>query len=221
MIAVICGHYYHIIKFQEVILLMAIIGIFFGSDTGNTENIAKMIQKQLGKDVADVHDIAKSSKEDLEAYDILLLGIPTWYYGEAQCDWDDFFPTLEEIDLTANWLRCGCGDQEDYAEYFCDALGTIRDIIEPRGATIVGHWPTAGYHFEASKGLADDDHFVGLAIDEDRQPELTNERVEKWVKQVSEELHLEEIKTPDDCAAQSLSCAALIDKAIKLIATSF
>jgi flavodoxin I len=58
--------HYHIIKFQEVILLMAIIGIFFGSDTGNTENIAKMIQKQLGKDVADVHDIAKSSKEDLE-----------------------------------------------------------------------------------------------------------------------------------------------------------
>ena len=88
----------------------------------------------------------------------------------------------------------GCGDQEDYAEYFCDALGTIRDIIEPRGATIVGHWPTAGYHFEASKGLADEDHFVGLAIDEDRQPELTNERVEKWVKQVAEELHLEEIK---------------------------
>ena len=153
---------------------MAITGIFFGSDTGNTENIAKMIQKQLGKDVADVHDIAKSSKEDLEAYDILLLGIPTWYYGEAQCDWDDFFPTLEEID-------------------FCDALGTIRDIIEPRGATIVGHWPTAGYHFEASKGLADDDHFVGLAIDEDRQPELTAERVEKWVKQISEELHLDEI----------------------------
>ena len=78
---------------------MAIIGIFFGSDTGNTENIAKNIQKQLGKDVADVHDIAKSSKEDLEGYDILLLGIPTWYYGEAQCDWDDFFPTLEEVDF--------------------------------------------------------------------------------------------------------------------------
>ena len=46
---------------------MAIIGIFFGSDTGNTENIAKMIQKQLGKDVADVHDIAKSSKSRSES----------------------------------------------------------------------------------------------------------------------------------------------------------
>lgn len=85
---------------------MAITGIFFGSDTGNTENIAKMIQKQLGKDVADVHDIAKSSKEDLEAYDILLLGIPTWYYGEAQCDWDDFFPLSKRLISTANWLRC-------------------------------------------------------------------------------------------------------------------
>ncbi len=92
---------------------MAITGIFFGSDTGNTENIAKMIQKQLGKDVADVHDIAKSSKEDLEAYDILLLGIPTWYYGEAQCDWDDFFPTLEEIDFNGKLVALfGCGDRK-------------------------------------------------------------------------------------------------------------
>ena len=62
---------------------MATVGIFFGSDTGNTENIAKMIQKQLGKDVAEVHDIAKSSKEDLEGFDILLIGIPTWYYGDV------------------------------------------------------------------------------------------------------------------------------------------
>jgi flavodoxin I len=163
---------------------MAVVGIFFGSDTGNTENIAKMIQKQLGKDVADVQDIAKSSKEDLEKYDILLIGIPTWYYGEAQCDWDDFFPTLEEIDFEGKLVALfGCGDQEDYAEYFCDAMGTVRDIIEPRGAVIV----------EASKGMADDKHFIGLAIDEDRQPELTNERVDAWVKQISEELSLAEI----------------------------
>ncbi|OQV65012.1 flavodoxin FldA [Serratia nematodiphila DZ0503SBS1] len=177
---------------------MATVGIFFGSDTGNTENIAKMIQKilqkQFGDDVSEVHDIAKSSKEDLEGFDILLLGIPTWYYGEAQCDWDDFFPTLEEVDFNGKLVALfGCGDQEDYAEYFCDAMGTIRDIIEPRGAAIVGHWPTKGYHFEASKGLADDNHFIGLAIDEDRQPELTNERVDAWVKQIVEELSLADI----------------------------
>lgn len=58
---------------------------------------------------------------------------------------------------------------------------------------IVGHWPTEGYYFEASKGLADDNHFIGLAIDEDRQPELTSERVTTWVKQISDELNLKEL----------------------------
>ena len=46
---------------------MAVVGLFYGSDTGNTENISKMIQKDLGADLVDVRDIAKSSKEDIEA----------------------------------------------------------------------------------------------------------------------------------------------------------
>ncbi|MFC1507718.1 flavodoxin FldA [Pseudomonadota bacterium] len=173
---------------------MASVGIFFGSDTGNTEAVAKMIQKQLGKNLVEVKDIAKSSKEDIDNFDLLLLGIPTWYYGEAQCDWDDFFPELEGIDFSTKLVAIfGCGDQEDYAEYFCDAMGTVRDIVEARGGTIVGHFPTDGFEFEASKALVDDKTFIGLCIDEDRQPELTEERVDKWVKQVYEEMCLAEL----------------------------
>ncbi|MGS0729198.1 flavodoxin FldA, partial [Shewanella sp. 0m-11] len=48
--------------------------------------------------------------------------------------------------------------------------------------------------FEESKGLADDKHFVGLGIDEDRQPELTEERVDAWVKQIYEEMCLAELE---------------------------
>ena len=88
----------------------------------------------------------------------------------------------------------GCGDQEDYAEYFLDAMGTLRDIIEARGAIIMGHWPTEGYHFEASKALVDDQHFVGLGIDEDRQPELTEGRVQAWCKQLVDEMCLAELQ---------------------------
>ncbi len=36
--------------------------------------------------------------------------------------------------------------------------------------------------------------FVGLCIDEDRQPELTDERVESWVKQIYEEMCLAELE---------------------------
>ena len=46
---------------------MAIVGLFFGSDTGNTEAISKMIQKKLGKKLVDVKDIAKSTKKKLQS----------------------------------------------------------------------------------------------------------------------------------------------------------
>jgi len=173
---------------------MASVGIFFGSDTGNTEAVAQMIQKELGKQLIDVFDIAKSSKEDIASYDLLMFGIPTWYYGEAQCDWDDFFPELEEIDFNNKLIAIfGCGDQEDYAEYFLDAMGTVRDIVEARGGIIIGRWSTEGYEFEASRALVDDDHFVGLGIDEDRQPELTKERVVAWCAQIRDEMMLDEL----------------------------
>ncbi|CAD6511353.1 flavodoxin FldA [Candidatus Profftia tarda] len=173
---------------------MELVGIFFGSDTGNTENIANLIQKKLGKDIAAIHDIAKSNKEDIETFNMLVFGIPTWYYGEAQCDWDDFFPSLSKIDFNGKLVAIfGSGDQEDYGEYFCDAMGILYKLIKPMGATIVGHWPVSGYYFERSKALFDETNFVGLAIDEDRQPALTTARVDAWVKQISKEMRLFEI----------------------------
>lgn len=167
------------------------VGIFFGSDTGNTEKVAQEIQQILGTQHADLFDIAKSAKEEIEKYDYLLFGIPTWYYGESQCDWDDFFPSLESVDFSGKTVAIfGCGDQEDYGEYFCDAMGTLKDIIEPKGAKIVGYWPTEGYYFEQSKAVVNKTHFVGLAIDEDRQAELTQERIATWTKQIIAEMGL-------------------------------
>ncbi|MFT5814148.1 MAG: flavodoxin I [Psychroserpens sp.] len=174
---------------------MAIVGLFFGSDTGNTESVGKMIQKKLGNKFVDVKDIAKSTKEEIAEFDILILGIPTWYYGENQCDWDDFLPELEEIDFTDKLVAIfGLGDQEDYAEYFCDAMEPLRDIVESKGAIVVGNWSTESYEFEASKALIDDKTFIGLCIDEDRQPELTDERIDTWVKQIYDELCLAELE---------------------------
>ncbi|WP_108650272.1 flavodoxin FldA [Dongshaea marina] len=170
---------------------MAKIGLFFGSDTGNTEAVAELIQKEFDDSVVEIHDIAKSTKADIEQFDTLIFGIPTWYYGEAQADWDDFFPELENIDFTGKTAAIfGCGDQEDYAEYFLDAMGTLRDIIEPRGAKIVGHWSTDSYEFEESKAKISDDMFVGLGIDEDRQPELTQSRITSWCTQLKQEMGL-------------------------------
>ena len=156
--------------------MTAVVGLFFGSDTGNTEKVANKIRDTLGADLVDIYDVAKATQEDLLKYDFLIFGCPTWYTGELQAKIVALF---------------GCGDQEDYSEYFVDAMGILKDLVQELGGTIVGNWPTAGYNFESYKALVDDDHFVGLAIDEDRQYELTDERIKKWCAQLKEEMALD------------------------------
>ena len=84
---------------------MAITGIFSAA-TPVIPKISQNDSKQLGKDVADVHDIAKSSKEDLEAYDILLLGIPTGITAKRSVTGMTSSRLSKRLISMANWLRC-------------------------------------------------------------------------------------------------------------------
>ncbi|XBC39006.1 MAG: flavodoxin FldA [Buchnera aphidicola (Nurudea shiraii)] len=170
------------------------IGIFFGSDTGNTEKIAKYIQSEFGKHISNVHDIADSKREDIERYSVILLGTSTWYYGELQCDWDDFSSILKKTDFSKKTVAFfGCGDQEDYSEYFCDGIGILFNMIKTSHIHFVGKWPIQGYCFENSKALYDNQQFLGLIIDEDRQPEKSKKRVNTWVQQLKRELQNKKI----------------------------
>ncbi|WP_343153991.1 flavodoxin FldA [Buchnera aphidicola] len=161
------------------------IGIFFGSDTGNTEKIAKKMHQEIGKNNSVLYDISNSSKKDIESFNNLIFGIPTWYYGEVQCDWDDFLPILKKINfLNKKIALFGCGDQEDYSEYFCDALSVVYKIIKQNKAQIIGEWSTKGYDFTTSKALLNKDYFIGLTLDEDRQSDQTKDRIKKWIKNI-------------------------------------
>lgn len=164
---------------------MAAIGLFYGSDTGNTENVAKKIQAKFGEELVDIYDIAKSGKNDMEQYDYLIIGTPTWYTGELQSDWESFMPTLKSMDLSGKKIALfGLGDQEDYSEYYLDGMGIMKETLLDMGVSLCGLWPKDGYTFESTKCLMDSDHFAGLALDEDRQPELTDSRVDAWCDQV-------------------------------------
>jgi hypothetical protein len=70
---------------------MANIGIFFGTDTGKTRKIAKMIHKQLGELADAPVNINRTTLDDFMAYPVLLLGTPTLGDGqlpglEAGCE---------------------------------------------------------------------------------------------------------------------------------------
>lgn len=166
------------------------IGLFYGTDTGNTERVADLIKQEIGADMVDLHDVVSAKAEDFANYSKLILGQPTWYYGERQSSWDDFWEDFKSIDFTGKKVALfGLGDQADYAEYFVDAIGMMHDVVLENGGEPVGYWPTDGYEYDESKGVTEDgEFFYGLAIDEDQQPEKTDERVKEWVAQLREEM---------------------------------
>ena len=168
------------------------IGMFYGSTTGNTESVAELIAEEIGFERIHRIDIAADGLDCLSDYQNIILGIPTWDYGELQEDWADLWSLLDNVELQGK--RCalfGLGDQIGYGEWFLDAMGLLHDRMKEQGAEMVGYWPVDGYKFDASKALnADGSMFVGLAIDEDCQHGETAERVEKWCVQVVDEFSL-------------------------------
>ena len=117
-------------------------------------------------------------------------GMPTWYDGELQGDWETFLPKFEEIDFKGKKVAFfGLGDQYGYSFYFCDALGIFYTIALKNGAEIHGKWPTDGYEYDACKAEIDG-VLVGLCIDIDNEDDLTEGRLEKWIPEVLEGFNL-------------------------------
>lgn len=170
---------------------MAEIGLFFGTTTGKTEGVAQMIRAEFGgENVVAIHDIADASASDFDKYQYLIIGCPTWDIGELQSDWDGFYEELDNIDFTGKKVAYfGTGDQIGYAENFQDAMGILEEKISSLGGKTVGYWSTDGYEYEASKAERNG-KFVGLAIDEDNQSELTEARIKQWVSQLKTEFGL-------------------------------
>ena len=167
---------------------MTKIGLFFGTQTGNTETIAETIQKVFGGDsVVTLHNVADVDLADFNNYSNIIIGCPTWNVGELQADWEGLYDELDDIDFSGKKVAYfGAGDQIGYADNFQDAIGILEEKISELGGTTVGYWSTEGYDFSESKALKNG-KFVGLALDEDNQSELTDKRINTWVTQLKRE----------------------------------
>lgn len=170
---------------------MAKIGLFYGTETGKTEIVAEMIQQEFGgNDVIDLMDIGNAEPADFERYNQIIIGCPTWNIGELQRDWEGFYDELDQINFQGKKIAYfGTGDQIGYADNFQDAMGILEEKITSLGGKTVGYWPNSGYDFNDSKAMRNG-KFVGLAIDEDNQSELTASRVKAWVAQLKSEFSI-------------------------------
>ena len=162
------------------------IGLFYGSSTCYTEMAAEKIRDFIGEELVTLHNLKDDAVALMEQYDMLILGIPTWDFGELQEDWEAQWQAIPALNLRGKVVALyGMGDQLGYGEWFLDALGMLHDLLTPMGVQFVGYWPVEGYEFTSPKPLtADGTQFVGLALDDVNQFEESDERIAQWCEQI-------------------------------------
>lgn len=173
------------------------IAIFYGSTTCYTEMTAEKLKVLLESDPAlptnssvSLHNVKQHPLQRMQDYDVLVLGISTWDFGELQEDWEAHWDDIAGVNLDGKIVAIfGMGDQIGYTEWFVDAMGMLSDAIAGQHCQRIGFWSTEGYQFEKSKALTPDgEWFVGLALDEENQYDQTDSRLLQWSTQLLAEI---------------------------------
>lgn len=166
------------------------VGLFYGSSTCYTEMAAEKIRDFLGAELVTLHNVKDDPLVLMQNYAVLIMGIPTWDFGELQEDWETRWTEFDGLDLSGKIVALyGLGDQLGYSEWFLDALGLLHDKLADKGVRFIGYWPTSGYQFTSAKPLiACGSQFCGLALDEVNQYELSESRLLQWCEQLLNQL---------------------------------
>lgn len=162
------------------------IALIYSFNTNKTSQAAKKIGEELGDTVAHVN-VEKITEKEFLSYDKMILGVATWFDGELPNYWDEFVPALEDMKLKGKTVAIfGNGNQKDYPENFVDGIGILGELLESRGARLIGFTPAKDYTFESSRALRGE-AFCGLALDFENEASKVNGKIKKWVKQVKKE----------------------------------
>lgn len=181
------------VYFLHLAKTMNKIGLIYGSDTGMTEEIVGTIVDDWTASEIEVIEAFNVKKSDFENFDKIIIGLSTWYDGDLQSDWEDYYDKeFTEIDFTGKTVAIfGLGDQYGYGEFFIDGVGILAKTILKNGGTLIGKWSCDEYDFTESKAqIEGENFFYGLALDEDNEPERTPARLKEWLEQIKSEFNL-------------------------------
>jgi len=166
------------------------VGFFFGSTTGNTQDIGNMVAKNLGGANVMLRNVTETDIKHFEQFSHIIIGIPTWHIGELQDDWAEILPRIKGLNLKGKKLAfVGLGDGVGYPDTYVTGMRDIWDVFKEFGPDLVGLWPTSGYNFSKSTSI-ENSKFLGLVIDIENQNDQSAARVEKWCSQIKGEMGL-------------------------------
>lgn len=165
---------------------MVLYATMFGATELVAERVAEALSAELGVNVP-CRDVAWFDLAELKQSDLIVLGLSTWNIGQLPSDLDLKLPELAALDLHGKLLALfGTGDAVGYPDTYLDALEIVDSALLTTGVERIGEWPVEGYDFLESRAQVGE-KFLGLGVDEDNEPELTDERIEGWVKKVAAE----------------------------------
>ena len=140
--------------------------IIYGSTTGNTEEMAGMVKKELEQAdfEAEVKEVTDASVADLTAeHSMVLLGCPA--YGddeiELQEDFADFYEQFDGVQLNGKPFAVFAPGDSTYA-YFCGSVDMLEEKMNALGGKLLND---------------------GLKIDGD--PGDYEGEIESWVKSIA------------------------------------
>ncbi len=161
--------------------------IVYSFNTKKSAKIAEKIKEEFNDESIEMVNAEEITEDEFASFDQLILGVSTWFDGELPNYWDEFVPALEDMDLKGKKIAIfGLGDQKGYPENFQDGMGLMAEILEEKGAKIVGFTSTEGYTYERSRAERGD-QFTGLSLDLENQSSKTNSRITEWIKQLKNE----------------------------------
>lgn len=166
------------------------IGIFYGSSTGVCASLAQSLSEKLGVNSQEVHDVSSANPEDVAKYDVLFLGSSTWGCGDLQDDWYGFLDKLKKQNLNGKTVCLfGCGDAAMYSDTFCDAMAHLKEGLQGTGCVFAGNTVDADdYSYEGSASV-ENGCFIGLALDDNNEPDMHNARMDKWIESLKSVLN--------------------------------
>ncbi len=165
------------------------IAIFFGPLDGAVHKVATKIEQLIGTDHVALVPVKDARAADLEGYDKMIFGISTvgketWDAAYNNADWARFLPEISKARYEGKTIAIyGLGDHITYAATFVDHMGVLAKELVKNGAVLSGAVSTDGYTFDHSEAIVDG-KFVGLPLDEDFEPELTDIRIKQWIEQL-------------------------------------
>lgn len=163
------------------------IAIFYGPLKGAVNRVADKVKEAIGEDKVVMVPVKDATVADLEKYDKIIFGLSTvgkdtWDSSYTNVDWGKFLPEIVKTKYDGKTIAIfGLGDHVTYAHGFVDHIGLLGRALKKNGAVLVGQVPTEDYEFDESEAVVDN-KFMGLPVDEDFQPELTDERVKNWIE---------------------------------------